>query len=108
MEKIIYEKYTAGFGLALFLTGILNALMLLAKDTTPPVMAWMKAATGHHWITHGVIVIAFFGVSGIILSKFKLGEKLKLDTDRIFTLTWAGVVTSVLITVVFYAAFYRA
>ena len=41
MEKIIYEKYTAGFGLALFLTGILNALMLLRVRTAS---AWPRAA----------------------------------------------------------------
>lgn len=107
MEKTVYEKYTAGFGLALFITGILNALILLAKDTNPPVMAWMKAATGHHWKTHGVIVIALFVALGLIFSKSGLEEKLKLDAGRIFTLVWLGVASSVLITTVFYAGFYR-
>lgn len=66
------EKYTAGFGLSLVVTSLLNAVILVVKEKSDAVMSAMKAALGHHWTTHGVILITVFVVLGFIFSTMKL------------------------------------
>lgn len=103
MENIISEKYTAGFGLSLFIASILNALLVVFKETNASLFSWMKSFTGHHWKTQGLIVIVLFIVLGFILSNLKLEEKLKLNTGKISALTLSGTVIGTLIIAVFYA-----
>ena len=67
MTNIQMEKYTAGFGLSLIVTSLLNAVILLIKETNDSVMSAMRAALGHHWTTHGAIVIIVFVVLGFII-----------------------------------------
>jgi hypothetical protein len=75
MSNIQMEKYTAGFGLSLIVTSLLNAIILLIKETNDSVMAAMRAALGHHWTTHGAIVIIVFVVLGFVFSCMKIEEK---------------------------------
>jgi uncharacterized membrane protein YwzB len=69
------EKYTAGFGLSLIVTSLLNAVILLIKETNDSVMSAMRAALGHHWTTHGAIVIIVFFILGFVFSSMKFEEK---------------------------------
>jgi hypothetical protein len=69
------DRYTAGFGLSLAVTSLLNAVLLLVKETNEALMNAMKAALGHHWTTHGAIVLVLFVVLGFVFSTTKLGEK---------------------------------
>ena len=66
MENTPMDKYTAGFGLSLALTSLLNVAIVFVKEKNDTVMSVMKAALGHHWITHGAIVIALFLIFGFI------------------------------------------
>jgi hypothetical protein len=61
-------KYTASFGVALALTSLFSAVLVIAKELNETtLLAWMKAATPHHWITHGIIDLALFVVLGFML-----------------------------------------
>ncbi len=60
--------YTASFGLSLGITSLLSALLVILKETNEDtVLAWMKAATGHHWVTHGIIDLVLFVALGYLL-----------------------------------------
>jgi uncharacterized membrane protein SirB2 len=74
------DKYSVGFGLSLAITSILNTIILLVKETSASVMNAMKAATGHHWITHGMIVIILFVLLGFVFSNMKI--ETKWDSQR--------------------------
>lgn len=74
MSNSTMDKYSAGFGLSLVLTSLLNAVLLVAKETTPSLMNAMKSALGHHWITHGVAVIVTFVVLGFVFSGLNIGK----------------------------------
>jgi len=90
------EKYTAGFGLSLIVTSLLNAVILLLKETSGAVLNAMKAALGHHWTTHGALVIALFVVLGFIFSSTKIAEK--WDSRKLLTyIIWAVIISSVII-----------
>jgi len=69
------DKYTAGFGLSLAVTSLLNAILLIVKETNAGLMNAMKAALGHHWTTHGVIILTLFVVLGFVFSVTKFSEK---------------------------------
>jgi asparagine N-glycosylation enzyme membrane subunit Stt3 len=63
------DRRTAGFGVAAAVAIIFSTLLTFAKESYPALNAAMKAATGHHWITHGVAVMAVFLILGWLLSK---------------------------------------
>src|ERR1017187_7671285 len=64
MENTSVSKCTTSFGLALALASVINALLVVAKEKFPPVMAGLQKLTGHHWVSHSaiiIVVLAFFG-----------------------------------------------
>ena len=64
----ITDRATIGFGLSAALTSILNTALVVFKELTPPFKKAMADAMGHHWTTHGVIVIGIFIVLGLVFS----------------------------------------
>jgi hypothetical protein len=62
------DKTTIGFGLSVAIMSILNTLLVIFKELTPPFKAGMASAMGHHWTTHGVIVIGLFLLLGFVFS----------------------------------------
>lgn len=74
-EKYSMGKYTVGFGLSASIMSILSSLLVVLKETSAPLKAWMAATLGHHWVTHGAIVMILFIVLGLIFSNIKIEEK---------------------------------
>jgi len=90
------EKYTAGFGLSLVVTSLLNAVILVVKELSAPVMSMMKAALGHHWTTHGVILITVFVILGFIFSSIKL--ETRWDSQKMLKyIIWAVIISGIII-----------
>jgi len=96
MTNTQMEKYTAGFGLSLVVTNLLNAVILVVKEKSDTVMSAMKAALGHHWTTHGAIIITVFIVLGFIFSRMKLEER--WDSQKMLKyIIWAVIISGVII-----------
>lgn len=55
------------FGYAFAVAALFNALLVIAKEEVEPLKAWMADISGHHWITHGVVVIVLFIAFGVYL-----------------------------------------
>jgi hypothetical protein len=51
---------SVAFGAAAAIAIIFNAFLTIAKDVSAPLHDFMARLTGHHWITHGVVVIVVF------------------------------------------------
>jgi hypothetical protein len=68
MTSTTLDKTTIGFGLSAAVMSILNTLLVVFKELTPPFKAGMASAMGHHWTTHGVMVIVLFIVLGFVFS----------------------------------------
>lgn len=62
-------KTIAAFGYSLAVVSVLSAMLVILKEKNEAVMALMKAATGHHWITHGLVVLIAFVVLGLVFAK---------------------------------------
>ncbi len=75
----ITDKATIGFGLSAAVVSILSTLLTIWKEETPSVLAAMASAMGHHWTTHGVIVIALFIVLGFVFSGMVKAESWGAD-----------------------------
>lgn len=67
---------TIGFGLAASIAIISNTLLAWVKDSYPAVNAAMAAALGHHWITHGILVVLVFLILGKLFSETGFSKKL--------------------------------
>ncbi|MHB8111737.1 MAG: hypothetical protein ACYDHW_17080 [Syntrophorhabdaceae bacterium] len=68
MTNTTLDRTTIGFGLSAAVANILNILLVIFKELTPSLRQAMAAATGHHWITHGVIVVGLFIIFGFVFS----------------------------------------
>ena len=102
MENTSLTKYSTAFGLALSVSSVVNALLVVAKEKSPAIQAGMKSLTGHHWITHVAIVVALFLVLGFGLAQTNGGQGLKLTFKNLLATLVGGVVLGGLIIVGFY------
>ncbi len=70
MNMNTVDKNTFAFGWSLAIVSLLSSLLVVLKERSEPLMGFMKAATGHHWISHGLIVLLLFLVIGFMLGYF--------------------------------------
>jgi len=102
MQDSALSKYTAPFGWSLAICAVLNAVLVVAKEKSKGVQDWMQRMTGHHWITHVVIVLIAFFVLGFAFAQANRQGETKTSGDRLAKIVITGVVTGVLIIVGFY------
>lgn|SRR5262245_29847510 len=63
------SRTSAGFSAAAAITLLFNAVLTIVKDASAPLHDFMQKLMGHHWTTHGVVILLVFFVLGWILSK---------------------------------------
>ncbi len=70
------EKYTTSFGIALVISSLFSALLVIIKElSSKTVLPMMAKATGHHWITHTVVAVALFVALGLSLTKVQISPE---------------------------------
>jgi len=102
MQNSGLSKTTVAFGVALALAGVVNGLLVIAKETIPAVLAGMQKLTGHHWITQSFLVVGLFLFSGWFLGRANDGKGIHLTAGRLIAVLVAGVFTGALLIVGFY------
>jgi len=103
MENNEIGRYTKSFGLSFAITSVFSALLVIVKESSEEgVLALMKAVTGHHWVTHGLIDLILFVVLGWALSKVNKGNGLKMSAKGLV----AYIVGAVLISWILISGFY--
>lgn len=102
MQDPTLSKNTVSFGLSLALCAVLNALLVVAKEKSETVVSWMQKATGHHWVTHVVIMLLAFFVFAWIFARTNRGQETKMSANRLANMVIAGVAVGVLIIGGFY------
>ena len=55
------------FGAAAAVVIVFNTALAWIKDAWAPLNDAMAALTGHHWITHGLLDMAVFGLVGLLV-----------------------------------------
>jgi hypothetical protein len=95
MENSPASKHTVSFGVSLALCTLLNAGLVIAKEKSKSVADWMQKVTGHHWVTHVLIVLVLFTACGWCFSRTngRQGPRMSLAclTNTIFSGVIAGV-----------------
>ncbi|MGO8700297.1 MAG: hypothetical protein ACLQVY_21615 [Limisphaerales bacterium] len=102
MENAAISKHTKSFGLSLALCAVLNALLVIAKERSKAVAAWMQRITGHHWITHVAMVLILFAMFGWCIGRTNGGQGPKAPVHRLTAVVFSGVAASILIILSFY------
>lgn len=102
MENNSLSKRTVGYGLALALACVINALLVVFKEKSDTVMAGMKRLTGHHWITHSVVIIALFLGLGWALAQARGRRGIAMTAKGLIGAIVTGVTVAGLIIVGFY------
>ena len=102
MENTGVSKYTVSFGLSLALASVANALLVVAKEKTPAVLAGMEKLTGHQWVSHCAIVLGLFAFFGWLFAQANGGQGIKMTANRLIGTLVSGVATGGLIILGFY------
>lgn len=87
-------KTLYGFGFSFAVTSVFTALLVVAKETSEPLMSWMKGVSGHHWITHGIVTLALFVALGFLLTAVVANEVSTRRTTRLIAAMAAAIVVS--------------
>lgn len=101
-ENSAVSKYTAAFGLSLAFSSVANAVLVVVKEKSPAVQSAMKRLTGHHWITHALVILLLFGVCGWFLTRSNRGQGVAISANRLLKTIVGGVVAAGLIIIGFY------
>ena len=80
-EAAGFSKTSAAFGLAAAITILFNTLLAWVKDAYDPLNTAMAHLTGHHWTTHGLVVLAVFAVLGLVF--LSTGIARRIDPNRL-------------------------
>ena len=103
MESEEIGKYARSFGLSFAITSIVSAILVIVKESNEnTVLAWMKAATGHHWITHGLFDLILFMFLGWALSRPNNGEGVEISANRLIGSIAGAIVVSGLLIMGYY------
>ena len=102
MENTSVSKYTVSFGLALGITSVINALLVVAKEKSPTVMAGLQKLTGHHWVSHSAIILVLFAAFGWIFARANGGQGIQITTNSLIRTLVSGVVVGGLVIMAFY------
>jgi hypothetical protein len=96
-------KTTKAFGVALAITSVLSALLVVAKELGQhTVMVWMRKLTGQHWVTHSLIALVLFFIMGFGFAKTNGGRGMKMSGARLVLVLASGVIIGDLIIAGFY------
>ena len=79
---------------------VLNALLVIVKESYKPLKSAMASMTGHHWVTHGLAVIILFMLLSFILSKRSSSSE--VDDKRLGRQMIQGVAVGLLLITGFY------
>jgi uncharacterized membrane protein len=102
MENTSVSKCTTSFGLALALASVINALLVVAKEKSPAVMAGLQKLTGHHWVSHSAIILVLFAAFGWIFARANGGRGIQITVNSLISTLVSGVVIGGLIIAGFY------
>jgi small-conductance mechanosensitive channel len=102
MDNNTVSKLTVPFGLSVAVCAVVNALLVIVKEKSTAVTAWMQKLTGHHWITHVAIVLVLFALLGWIFSRANGGQGPAMPLPRLTRVVLSGAVAGVLIVLGFY------
>jgi Na+/H+-translocating membrane pyrophosphatase len=102
METTTASRNTVSFGLSLAIACIVNAIIVCVKEKSDTVMNGMKKLSGHHWITHTVIILAVYVLFAFIFGRMNGGQGMKVSIGGLIRSIVGGVVLAGLIIVGFY------
>jgi hypothetical protein len=102
MENTGVSRTTISFGLSVALTSVINAMLVVAKEKNPTVMAGLQKLTGHHWVSHSAIILILFGFFGWLFARANGGQGLKMTVNSLIGTLVSGVVIGGLIILGFY------
>ncbi len=97
MQNSGISKYTISFGLSLAIASVADGLLVIAKETNPDLLAAMKKLTGHHWVTHSIIILGIFFLFGWLFAQSRGGIGIKMSANRLIGTLVAGVAAGSLI-----------
>lgn len=96
------SNHSAAYGLSLAFSSVINAVLVIAQEKNPAIMATMGRLTAHHWVTHSMMVILLFVVLGWFLSRANGGRGVSITANRLIGTLVSAVALSGMVIAGFY------
>ncbi len=90
----ITKKSASGIMVASGVTGAFNGILVILKDEWAGLKKLMTSITGHHWTSHGLILLVLWAVLSIILSSLR--KEIELRKAWLWLL-WGNMIGLILI-----------
>jgi hypothetical protein len=81
---------TRAFGLSVAIVSVINALLVIAKETNEGLLKFMKTTTVHHWVSHGIFNLVLFIALGLILAKSNNGQGPAIEDEKLLNVIAGG------------------
>ena len=97
MNKIITSATWSFFVLC-----ILNGILVIAKESYSPLKMLMADLSGHHWVTHGIVILVVYPLLTMALLRFCRVENSAGNDVQLSNRVIQGVIIGVLLITGFY------
>jgi TRAP-type mannitol/chloroaromatic compound transport system permease large subunit len=102
MENRSLSKNTYSFGVSLAVCAVLNAAVVIAKESSKIVADRMQKMTGHHWTTHVLFMVAVFVALGWALNRRSSQADALMSSTTLVRTVVGGVLAGIVIIFGFY------
>jgi len=102
MENNRLSRSTYSFGVSLAVCAVLNAALVVAKESNKTVADWMQKITGHHWMTHVLFILTGFVALGWLLNRRNSNAGPEISPACLIRIVTGGVAIGILIILGFY------
>lgn len=84
------DNYTQGFAYSFIITSIFNGVLTIIKESTKGIHDVLTFVFWHHWIGHGVVLLAIFFGLGLFFSKSGVQHDARKITPWVIGATIVG------------------
>jgi hypothetical protein len=102
MENDTLSRRTYSVGISLAICSVVNAAVVIAKESSKNVADWMQRIAGHHWTTHVLLVLTVFIALGWLINRKNTNAVPGMSPARLIGSVVGGVGAGVVIILGFY------
>jgi len=92
------SSITSSLAISTGVAGILNAIIVILKDESHGFKKLLASVTGHHWVSHGLLLLLLWLIVAFILA-FK---NVRIGPEKAWRWIFWGNFVGVIILVIFY------
>ena len=92
------SSMTSSLAISTGVAGILNAIIVILKDEFHGFKKLLASITGHHWASHGLLLLLLWLIVAFILNL----KRVEIETESAWKWVMLGNIVGILLIVIYY------